>query len=226
MGTVNSARRTKNKGSLEKRKSPRITVSLAIDEPILNDIRETAEADGLSLNSKVNSILTKWVHFFRYSEEQRTVTLAIENFQELIESTDKRIFINVLRDNLANLIPAVFMQRNIPFTVDNLIDYEFKAFGVIGGAYQGFSCYKDTEGDITLVFRHRYGPKWSKILDATMPQHVSSVLNCSVSSIATPYAVKIKLLEKNLETRHCYSSAPPSSPQYRSSSEDNHDASQ
>ena len=54
---------------IKSKESKKLTVTFAIDEKILNELRNDAEFNGISLNSKINNILTKYVTFYKHAEE-------------------------------------------------------------------------------------------------------------------------------------------------------------
>ena len=64
-------------------------ITLAIDTEIQNILKNIAEGEGLSMNSKINSILWKYTSFYKYIEQDgsmiipsRSVNFFIQNIGE------------------------------------------------------------------------------------------------------------------------------------------------
>jgi uncharacterized protein (DUF4415 family) len=62
----NSNRKASSSSSSAKNKKSNIT--LAIDAEILDILKNMAESEGLSINSKINSVLWKYITFNKYVE--------------------------------------------------------------------------------------------------------------------------------------------------------------
>jgi hypothetical protein len=60
-------------------------------------------------------------------------------------------------------IMSIFEQNGIP-TIDNLIKYCFERISLWAGAYNVFRYHTEGSGKIELVFEHKFGIKWSRIL--------------------------------------------------------------
>ena len=95
---------------------------MAIDKKVMDDIRKGAIDDGTSVNAFVNSILSNWTNHFKYYRESQVVALTAKNFQAHLQQIDEEVFINEFKDNAVNLVPAILAERNIPLTLDNLIE--------------------------------------------------------------------------------------------------------
>lgn len=53
----------------ERKQSRKTTVNLFLESDILDEIRKEAKQRGISLNSRINSILTKYINFYKRAEE-------------------------------------------------------------------------------------------------------------------------------------------------------------
>jgi hypothetical protein len=181
--------------------SKKETITLALDKNILDDIRKSAKDDGLSVNALMNSILSKWVNFFKYQLEYSVITLSSQNFESLLEKTDEEVFVREFSRNALGIVRATLIARNIPLTVDNLIEYEYKTFGVLGGAFQSVTSYKDPEGHTCIVFKQRYGEKWSRVIARVFGEQLETLFKCHVDSSISPNAIILKILETNIGTQ-------------------------
>lgn len=111
---------------------------------------------------------------------------------------DEDVFVEDFGDNVMNLVPSIFAERNIPVILSNLIDYEYKPFGEMEGAYKHVSAHVDEDGWTNRVFTHRYSTKWSRIIARVFSRQLSACFKCHTSSTITPSIVKIKILDKNI----------------------------
>jgi hypothetical protein len=189
--------------NLAKRQTPsnKTTITLAIDHEILLEIRNDAYASGLSLNSKVNNMLTNWARMYKYHEMEQGIILTSRNFKTLLDNIDEEVLSKDFKNNALDMIPAFFVEKNIPMTLDNLVEYAFKPFGLIGGSFQGFNIFRNEEGYQCITLRHRYGIKWSRILSAGMVPSLSICLNCHVTANIMPGVVTLKILDKNIQSQ-------------------------
>jgi hypothetical protein len=90
--------------------------------------------------------------------------MTANNFQAHLEHIDEDVIVNEFKDNAINLVPAILAERNIPLNLENLVEYEYKPFGVLGGAFLSVNSYRDEEDYKSITFRHIHGVKWSRIL--------------------------------------------------------------
>lgn len=178
--------------------SKKTTITLALDDNILQEIRKDSENLGLSVNAKINNILTSWVRMYKYHEMEQGMMLTARNFRTLLDNVSEEVIVNEFQNNALDMIPSFFIERNIPMTLDNLVEYAFKAFGLIGGAFQSVNIFTDEEGHKCVALRHRYGIKWSRVLAAGMKPHLSEWLNCPIAEKATPGVVTLVILDKSV----------------------------
>ena len=179
--------------SEEKKKE---TISLAIDSKVLDNIRKSANEEGISVNAFVDSILRNWTNFYRYFKENQAVALTAKNFQAHLEHIDEEVFINEFKDNALNLVPAILAERKIELTLDDLIEYEYKSFGVLGGAFLSVNSYTNEEGYRCIMFRHPHGIKWSRIIAKAISYELKEFFGYHASDEAKPNMVVVKILEK------------------------------
>jgi hypothetical protein len=175
----------------------KVTITLAIDRDIMDNVRRNSSRDGLSINAMINNILKKWDRFYQYLPEHQVILVTARNFEKILELLDEQFFIDTWRYD-ENLVNGIFGQRGIALTLDNLIDYEYQIFGTLGGAFKSVSAYKDSEGYTNIVFTHRYGLKWSRIVAAVFTEQLSTYFKCHTSSEIIPSKTTIKILDKNI----------------------------
>ena len=92
------------------------TVNLFIDKNIINEIRKEADNKGISLNSRLNNILTDYVWFYKRAEEFQSVTFPKEYFQFVLDNIDEQKLTEFFDTLLSGLIPTVLLDFKVPIT--------------------------------------------------------------------------------------------------------------
>ncbi len=69
-------------------KSSKATVNLFIDQNVLTNLKEEANSKGISLNSKINTILNKYVNFYRRTEETEHLIVAPRQWAVFLDMMD------------------------------------------------------------------------------------------------------------------------------------------
>jgi hypothetical protein len=67
------------------------------------------------------------------SEEQSLSVIVVtrKNFTEILELVDEKVFIEGWKYDALNVVPVLFSEKHIPLTLDNLIEHEYKPFGIL-----------------------------------------------------------------------------------------------
>jgi hypothetical protein len=170
------ARRYHNKAPTAK-SNKKSNITLAIDSQIQNVIRNIAEDEGLSVNSKINSILWKYISFYKYVEQDRSLVVPSRSVNFFLENIDEDKWIKEYMDMLEEIIPLFFLELKAAQTLENTLKVVFGRLLAYGGSYKGFSCHLDKDGIMNLVFQHEYGMKWSRILSAVYTRFIQRTLN-------------------------------------------------
>ena len=84
-------RHTKKASSPRKIKKSNIT--LAIDTEIVDMQKGMAESEGLSINSKINSILWKYMIFYKYVDQDNSLVIPSRSVNFFIENIDEEKWI-------------------------------------------------------------------------------------------------------------------------------------
>ena len=183
---------------LEIKKKSNIT--LAIDTEIQTIIKNIAEGEGLSINSKINSILWKYVTFYKYVEQDGSLIIPSRSVNFFIENIDEEKWIEEYTDTLEEIVPFFFLELKAEQTTENTLKVVFDRLLVYGGSYKGYSSHVDNDGYLNLVFRHEYGMKWSRILSRAYTQFIQRTLNqpaCTLNIAETWFAIKISERTEN-----------------------------
>jgi hypothetical protein len=171
------------------------TITLSLNQEILDEVKEDADKEQTSLSTKVNKILSKHIITYRFSQDTKSVFITQKTFRLIIDTIDEDLLLDDFTNNAMDFIPTVFYTKNIPFTLDNIIKYALKGAALDGGIYNHFHHYKELDGFINLVMRHNFGLKWSRILSKGLSKLIENMLNCHTSSIILPSSVQIKIHE-------------------------------
>jgi hypothetical protein len=192
---------TKNKGKRATRRTinKKSTITLAIDSDVLKEIRKEAEARGLSVNAKINKILTKYVSYDKYTESLKCIDIANKTFRSFLEDIGEDRIIQEFKANLDDLVPTAFHEMKIDLMLEHLIKFSFENLGLNSGIFHQFSHYKSNEGYTHFVMRHNYGIKWSRILATVYSNHLESIVGYRIAATLFPSSVVLKILQKDIE---------------------------
>jgi hypothetical protein len=152
-------------------------ITLAIDTEILNLLKNISEGEGLSINSKINSILWKYISFYKYVEQDGSLIIPSRSVNFFIEHIDEEKWIQEYSDTLEEIVPYFFLELKAEQTVENTLKVVFDRLLAYGGSYKGYSSHVDNDGYLNLVFRHVYGIKWSRILSTVYTRFIQGTLN-------------------------------------------------
>jgi len=171
-------------------------LTLSIDNKMISRLKNDAETQGLSVNAKVNSILSKYMLFYKRAEEQKFVTIPSKVYASMLEEFDDEKAHKLIHDTVSAMMPSVFIQNNIPVTLDNLIKYSFQSISLWSGVYNHFNFYKNANGDLSLIFEHNFGERWSKVLGISFSNLINAMLGLSAEYKAIPNMVSINVKTK------------------------------
>jgi hypothetical protein len=166
-----------NKKASFSKNGKKSNITLAIDTEIQNILKNMAEGEGLSINSKINSILWKYVSFYKYVEQDSSLIIPSRSVNFFIENIDEERWIQQYSDTLEEIVPFFFLELKAEQTLENILKVVFDRLLAYGGSYKGYSSHVDNNGYLNLVFRHEYGIKWSRILSTVYSRFIERTLN-------------------------------------------------
>jgi hypothetical protein len=108
------------------------------------------------------------------------------------ESKVVEIFLNEGGSNVL----SYFNHNNIPITKETFITHICERLGIWTGHYSFFSHYIDSEGYTCLVFDHKFGIKWSRILASLHATALERWFGLKTVTNVTPKTAFLKILEK------------------------------
>jgi hypothetical protein len=171
----------------------RTTITLSIKQKVLDELKEEADKEQTSLSAKVNKILSKHIVAYRFAQDMNSVLVTQKTFGLIVDQIEEDLLLEDFTTNALDLIPTIFLSKNIAFTLDNIIKYALIGGGLEGGIYNHFHHYKDNEGFTNIVLRHNLGLKWSRILSKGQCNLIEKMLGCQTTSIILPSSVTIKV---------------------------------
>lgn len=175
------------------------TITLALDERIIRDLRKDADLEGTSLNSKINTALDKYTSFYKYIDLLGGVVIPQRQYQSMLELMDEEKLTRVMKtDGNANVL-SMFSNLGLTPTLAGMIKYCFNRFIRWSGAYNSFNYYLDKEGFPCLVFEHKFGIKWSRILGEAISETIQTILQYRTEKKVMPATVVIRIMERNIE---------------------------
>jgi hypothetical protein len=183
--------------TLQEKKEKKVTVSLALDDFVVKQIKKQSAEMDQSFNSRVNSILEKYVNFFAQLERDRPAIMPKSLHQFFIDKTDEAEYTSELRRLGDGFIQALFVQTGLAPTIDNLVQFVFELICVNTGSIRSVKSYVDDEdGRICLYFTHDYNTKWSRIISAAFAHLIETVLHLHTKIEVFSESFEIKILEK------------------------------
>lgn len=138
-------------------------LTLSIDDTIYDAIKNKAQKENQSINAVINQVFSKHLQFHRYLEEQHHVILPLEMFVSVVDLVGEKEILNTLTIHASEIIPSLFAHHNIPYTLENLIEYFLKGPMILGGAYSLIDIIQN-ETKTTITLEHKKGQLWSKVL--------------------------------------------------------------
>ena len=186
--------RSSNRKASSSAKNKKSNITLAIDAEILEVLKNISESEGLSINSKINSVLWKYITFSKYVEQDCSLIIPSRSVNFFIENIDEEKWIQEYSDTLEEIVPFFFLELRTMQTVENTLKVVFDRLLLYGGSYKGYSSHADNNSNLNLVFRHEYDIKWSRILSAVYTRFIEKTLGYSAYPINISekwFAIKI-----------------------------------
>lgn len=180
------------------RQSKKANVTLALDENILDKIRKEADDEGVSINSRINSILTRYELFLKTAIDQRSVIMPRHSFSQILEVMDEEKFLKILNNVATDIMPAVLAHNNIPPTMENVIQYCFETTFIWGGMLTRFSHHRDDEGNLSMVLEHDYDIKWSRLIGTSLSHFINVTTGNSAKPRFYPKTVVLTVFDRSL----------------------------
>ena len=152
-----------------------IRISKALDEVI----RQDAEEAGLTVNSMISSILTRYAEWDRFAEPFGFVTLAREGFRALLNEIEEDRLVAIAE----NFAPS--LARDLALHFFKRVDFDtFFRFLLAQLRYGHLAEYQVETGEQadTLTLHHELGRRWSLLLAEGIGHSFESIAKISPES--------------------------------------------
>lgn len=148
--------------SQQKTRPKKTNVTLAVDSQIVDELKKDADLFGISLNTKIGSILSKHVTFYRHTERQECSVVPSTVWGTIVEIVEEEKLAKILEQETSSLY-TILLHNKTPMTLQSCIKYCFEGICLWSGMYCSIRTFEE-ESQITLIFEHKFGLKWSKAL--------------------------------------------------------------
>lgn len=181
----------------ERKQSRKTTVNLFLESDILDEIRKEAKQRGISLNSRINSILTKYIQFYKRAEEvDDTCVIPKKYFQFVTDSINEEDNISQVAEMHRLWVPAYLHDLNVPLTIENFVEYASRQVGINSRVIDNVTYHVNEEGNRILVYTHRFGLKWSRVLSSALAIFIEELFRYRTECSIYPGSFVIKILER------------------------------
>ena len=189
-----------SKGKTPQSRKPRkVTITLALEHRILDEVRKEAADLKQSVNARINNILRKHVRFYRMTESQCAAVMHPALVQFVIDEIDESKFIEHWKTHGIKMVQGYFIMKGMPFTFDNFVDHYLGELAVDAGVVRAVRRYVDEQDSRKCLFLlHGYDAKWSRIIGAAYAHQIEGLLDVHTMISVFPDGVEIKLLEKEI----------------------------
>lgn len=179
----------------ELKENNRLNVTLSLDITLFNELKRESELSNGSINSKINTILTKHVRFYRIMEEIGRDVIPQEVFDSMLGIMDEEKLCKIMENHINTTIYSIFTHNGIPLSLDNIESHFFQQFGLWSGMYSAFHSYTDLDKTISLTFEHKHGIKWSRALGRMFSAAIKNFLGAETDYEIMGNTVKIMIRE-------------------------------
>jgi hypothetical protein len=181
-----------NEGPTQPKKA---TVNLFIDSYILEELRRDAKERETSLNSRINSILRRYLEFYKRAEEvDDTCIIPKKYLQFAIDNISEEDNIKQVAEMHRIWVPAFLHDLNVPLTIENFVEYAARRVGINSRTIDNVTFHLDVDRNRILVFTHRFGLKWSRVLSSSLAIFIEEIFHYRTERSVYPGSFVIKIL--------------------------------
>ena len=163
-----------------------LRISRELDELLKKDALE----NGTNLNALASGVLARYAAWDRYAEKFGMLSLSVEVFRGILETTDDKRLIQA-----AKRFGARTAKAGIFFWFKKLDEEAFIAglFNLFKYGRIGKCEIEHQESEYLIVIRHDLGRKWSAFLTAYLDSAAATVLGVHAKFDSTPGVVIMSL---------------------------------
>jgi hypothetical protein len=144
-----------------------------LEEELDGLLQKDAKSKGISVNSLLSIILTKYAEWDRYIEKFSTITMKKESFKMMLSAIDNDKVTGISQE-LGDMVPSQFI---LFWFKKNMLENYLKYLSLIC-KHGGFAQYEiEQEGrEYTITLIHELGQKWSNFLANWMDSGMKSAI--------------------------------------------------
>lgn len=174
------------------------TITLSLDQEIIDRMELEASQKGISINANVNTVLLKYTHFYKEIEERETQLMPKKAFQFYIDQVDISEHIEFLEPLLFEQIQITFHENKLSLNLKNVLEVFFENIAINSGAIDTIKYYINYDGFFIIAIKHSYNIKWSEVSAVTFKNLFLKLFHYNVEYEAHPNSFILKILEKNI----------------------------
>lgn len=143
----------------------KITVNIAVDEKVINQLKDEALEEGTSLNKKINKILSEHVKFGKYAKEM-SIIVPKASFIHICENIDEKVLFEAWDIAYNNAIEFILHQKEAVKDLQTMSDFIKDIILSTNSANKFAIDHHDDK--FTFLINHEYGINWSRCLEYTI----------------------------------------------------------
>lgn len=151
----------------------------------------------MSVNALINSILKRYVTYYKHIERKGKVVIPNKSFQFMLNNIEEDMILESIKKNELDIL-TLFVSKRIPITFDNFIVYALEGAGLMGGFLHHYAVYKDEQGYTSMLLEHNYDVKWSRIVGNAYSDVLKKMFHYNTQCAFFPDSVIIRILEKHV----------------------------
>jgi hypothetical protein len=161
-----------NESFMQKPRKTRLR-TFRVEEELDSLLQKDARSKGISVNSLLSIILTKYSEWDRYIEKFSTISVKKESFKTMLSAIDDDKVTDISQE-LGDMVPSQFI---LFWFKKNTLENYLKYLSLIC-KHGGFAQYEiELEGrEYTITLIHELGQKWSNFLANWMSSGMKSAI--------------------------------------------------
>jgi len=174
------------------------TITFSLDKNLIDEIESEASSQGISVNARLNNILTQFFNFQKIVQEYGEQIVPKKSFQFYIDMIDEEDHVKHLEESIYEIIRVLIYQQNLPLTIKNIIDVFLKNGAITSGAFNSVQNLTDHNGNLIILVKHSYNLKWSRCCSKTLKNLFFNLFNFNVEYEVFSNSFILKFLERNI----------------------------
>lgn len=141
----------------------------------------------------------RWLFCYRAIGTSGGIVISTDTWKYIIDKLDDDSIYEALQST-AKVAFAILSQNDIPLTINNFIDIIFNRAGLYWGTYSHFHHSNDDSENVSLVFEHQFGIKWSRAVGKAFCQFFNDQFGLRTELNASARNIKIIVITNNSTT--------------------------